>query len=83
MSPVCDNRDMAIRMVLRGTHLGPGYSNTVHSVYRKNSWHTIPAQREKTKARGLTLIGVLPSLAVGGGVLCTVTDAANGTPSRL
>ncbi len=29
---MCDNRDMAIRMVLRGTDLGPGYSNTVHTV---------------------------------------------------
>jgi hypothetical protein len=75
---------MAIRMVLRGTHLGPGYSNTVHTVYRKNCWHScaILAQREKTKARGSTLIAVLPSLAVGGGVaLYLVGKAENSLPS--
>ena len=62
MSPVCDNRDMAIRMVLRGTDLGPGYSNTVHTVLHIGKIVGIAVQylRRETRRRleGSTLIGV-------------------------
>jgi hypothetical protein len=64
---VCDNRDMAIRMVLRGsggTDLGPGYSNTVQKVYilyiGKIVGIAVQYLRRETRRRleGSTLIGV-------------------------